>query len=62
MVVCDGQGTIFSYIPIFVVRPTPEDPGPVLFPLTVRRPFPSWNRSILTEIYLCHACSHVNKC
>eukprot|EP01047_Picozoa_sp_COSAG01_P014532 COSAG01_NODE_710_length_14110_cov_94.506745_1_plen_81_part_00 len=20
-------------------------------------PFPSWNRSILTEIYLCHACS-----
>jgi hypothetical protein len=23
----------------------------------VRRPFPSWNRSILTEIYLCHACS-----
>jgi hypothetical protein len=24
----------------------------------VSRPFPSWNRSILTEIYLCHACSH----
>ena len=24
---------------------------------TVSRPFPSWNRSILTEIYLCHACS-----
>jgi diketogulonate reductase-like aldo/keto reductase len=22
-----------------------------------RRPFPSWNRCILTEIYLCHACS-----
>ena len=22
----------------------------------VSRPFPSWNRSILTEIYLCHAC------
>jgi hypothetical protein len=42
---CDGQGTIFSYIPIFVVRPTPEDPGPVLFPLTVSWPFPSWNRS-----------------
>jgi hypothetical protein len=21
-------------------------------------PFPSWNRSILTEIYLCHACSY----
>eukprot|EP01047_Picozoa_sp_COSAG01_P026040 COSAG01_NODE_1664_length_9573_cov_31.637429_8_plen_101_part_00 len=21
------------------------------------RPFPSWNRPILTEIYLCHACS-----
>jgi hypothetical protein len=25
--------------------------------LHVSRPFPSWNRSILTEIYLCHACS-----
>jgi hypothetical protein len=24
----------------------------------VRLAFPSWNRSILTEIYLCHACSH----
>eukprot|EP01047_Picozoa_sp_COSAG01_P045138 COSAG01_NODE_4135_length_5315_cov_134.343750_5_plen_114_part_00 len=24
---------------------------------SVSRPFPSWNRSILTEIYLCHACS-----
>jgi hypothetical protein len=24
---------------------------------SVRRPFPSWNRSILAEIYLCHACS-----
>eukprot|EP01047_Picozoa_sp_COSAG01_P022098 COSAG01_NODE_1303_length_10815_cov_14.897938_2_plen_356_part_00 len=24
---------------------------------TVGRPFPSWNRSILTEISLCHACS-----
>jgi hypothetical protein len=23
----------------------------------VSRPFPSWNRFILTEIYLCHACS-----
>jgi hypothetical protein len=23
----------------------------------VSRPFPSWNRSTLTEIYLCHACS-----
>jgi hypothetical protein len=23
----------------------------------VSRPFPSWNRSILTEIYLCHACT-----
>jgi diketogulonate reductase-like aldo/keto reductase len=23
-----------------------------------RRPFPSWNRCILTEIYLCHACSY----
>eukprot|EP01047_Picozoa_sp_COSAG01_P013417 COSAG01_NODE_629_length_14689_cov_298.955517_7_plen_370_part_00 len=23
----------------------------------VSRPFPSWNRSILAEIYLCHACS-----
>jgi hypothetical protein len=24
---------------------------------SVSRPFPSWNRFILTEIYLCHACS-----
>jgi hypothetical protein len=24
----------------------------------VSRPFPSWNRSISTEIYLCHACSY----
>ena len=24
----------------------------------VSRPFPSWNRSILTDIYLCHACSY----
>jgi hypothetical protein len=23
----------------------------------VIRAFPSWNRSTLTEIYLCHACS-----
>jgi hypothetical protein len=26
-------------------------------PAPVSRPFPSWNRSILTDIYLCHACS-----
>jgi hypothetical protein len=26
----------------------------------VSRAFPSWNRSILTEIYLCHACSYRN--
>jgi hypothetical protein len=26
-------------------------------PGAVSRPFPSWNRSISTEIYLCHACS-----
>eukprot|EP01047_Picozoa_sp_COSAG01_P066673 COSAG01_NODE_9251_length_2504_cov_2.227027_4_plen_163_part_00 len=25
--------------------------------IAVSRPFPSWNRPILTEIYLCHACS-----
>jgi hypothetical protein len=24
---------------------------------TVSRPFPPWNRSMLTEFYLCHACS-----
>jgi hypothetical protein len=24
----------------------------------VSRAFPSWNRSMLTEIYLCHACSY----
>jgi hypothetical protein len=26
--------------------------------LRASAPFPSWNRSILTEIYLCHACSY----
>jgi hypothetical protein len=26
--------------------------------MTVSRAFPSWNRSVLTEIYLCHACSY----
>eukprot|EP01047_Picozoa_sp_COSAG01_P026345 COSAG01_NODE_1694_length_9467_cov_4.976196_10_plen_339_part_00 len=31
--------------------------GAALAPGIVSRPFPSWNRSILTEIYLCHACS-----
>jgi galactose mutarotase-like enzyme len=25
--------------------------------MAVSRPFPSWNRSMLTEICLCHACS-----
>eukprot|EP01047_Picozoa_sp_COSAG01_P013693 COSAG01_NODE_650_length_14506_cov_24.157354_6_plen_114_part_00 len=29
-----------------------------LCPSEVSRPFPSWNRCILTEIYLCHACSY----
>jgi hypothetical protein len=29
----------------------------VAAPTIVSRVFPSWNRSILTEIYLCHACS-----
>ena len=29
-----------------------------LYPrMAVSRPFPSWNRSILTDISLCHACS-----
>eukprot|EP01047_Picozoa_sp_COSAG01_P006291 COSAG01_NODE_227_length_21107_cov_85.615099_21_plen_93_part_00 len=28
-----------------------------LAPLAVSRPFASWSRPILTEIYLCHACS-----
>jgi hypothetical protein len=27
-------------------------------PELVSRAFPSWNRSMLTEIYLCHACSY----
>jgi hypothetical protein len=27
-------------------------------PLRVSQAFPSWNRSMLTEIYLCHACSY----
>jgi hypothetical protein len=34
----------------------PQEP-PQLRPSSVSRPFPSWNRSILTEIYLSHACS-----
>jgi hypothetical protein len=34
------------------------EPGDLVHVLPpVSRPFPSWNRSILTEIYLCHACS-----
>eukprot|EP01047_Picozoa_sp_COSAG01_P071459 COSAG01_NODE_11096_length_2009_cov_4.966492_1_plen_130_part_00 len=31
--------------------------GRVLAHCAVSRAFPSWNRSVLTEIYLCHACS-----
>jgi hypothetical protein len=31
---------------------------PTAPPRQVSRAFPSWNRSILTEIYLCHACSY----
>eukprot|EP01047_Picozoa_sp_COSAG01_P013047 COSAG01_NODE_603_length_14905_cov_12.534648_13_plen_64_part_00 len=27
----------------------------------MRQPFPSWNRSILTDIYLCHAFSRQDK-
>jgi hypothetical protein len=34
--------------------------GPAAAQKTVSRLFPSWNRSILTEIYLCHACSCQN--
>jgi lysosomal Pro-X carboxypeptidase len=34
-----------------------ELPGDVDLSI-VSRPFPSWNRSISTEIYLCHACSY----
>eukprot|EP01047_Picozoa_sp_COSAG01_P037777 COSAG01_NODE_3025_length_6708_cov_3.364352_4_plen_152_part_00 len=35
-----------------------EVPAPKAGLRAVSRPFPSWNnRSILTEIYLCHACS-----
>jgi hypothetical protein len=33
------------------------DLGAVAEAAEVSRPFPSWNRSILTEISLCHACS-----
>jgi hypothetical protein len=33
-------------------RVSVDDPGPV------SRAFPSWKRSILAEIYLCHACSY----
>eukprot|EP01047_Picozoa_sp_COSAG01_P031200 COSAG01_NODE_2204_length_8173_cov_4.803939_4_plen_290_part_00 len=33
-----------------------QQPQPSRY-VPVSRPFPSWNRSILTEIYLCRACS-----
>jgi hypothetical protein len=36
--------------------PPREEPAPA--PEPVSRAFPSWNRSILTEIYLCHVCSY----
>ena len=34
-----------------------EQPSPIV-EFGVSRAFPSWNRSILTEIYLCHTCSY----
>jgi hypothetical protein len=37
-------------------RPTPRRQWAAAA-LSVRRAFPSWNRSTLTEIYRCHACS-----
>jgi predicted P-type ATPase len=37
-------------------RPTASLLGPTIV-ASVSRAFPSWNRSILTEIYRCHACS-----
>jgi hypothetical protein len=36
---------------------SPPPPPPQLRRSSVSQPFPSWNRSILTEIYLSHACS-----
>ena len=42
--------------PVLDITPS-ENPIPAMC-LLVSRPFPSWNRSILTEIYLCHACSY----
>jgi hypothetical protein len=35
-----------------------QPPAQPLGSAAVSRPFPSWNRSILAEIYLCHACSN----
>jgi hypothetical protein len=43
-------------LPRLLLRPQPGERA------LVSRAFPSWTRSILTEIYLCHACSdHVSE-
>eukprot|EP01049_Picozoa_sp_SAG25_P001979 SAG25_NODE_97_length_15788_cov_5.361910_4_plen_479_part_00 len=50
----------FAWTPTYYVRAgllTTEQAGWRLGLIVVSRAFPSWNRSILTEIYLCHACS-----
>jgi hypothetical protein len=41
--------------PSYLINVTNQ--GPVESAVTVSRPFPSWNRPMLTEIYLWHACS-----
>eukprot|EP01047_Picozoa_sp_COSAG01_P088780 COSAG01_NODE_21056_length_920_cov_1.985384_1_plen_289_part_10 len=40
------------------LRPAPRQHEAGLGVLLVSRPFSSWSRSILTEVYLCHACSY----
>jgi hypothetical protein len=49
---CMGGHWLLEALYTLARSPTPE-----LSEGAVSRPFSSWNRSILTDIYLCHACS-----
>jgi hypothetical protein len=42
----------------FLLQQLDTHQGQITSSFCVSRAFPSWNRSILTEIYLCHACSY----
>jgi hypothetical protein len=48
--------SVLRYLPAAVANALPASRGGVSAS-RVSRAFQSWNRSILTEIYLCHACS-----